>query len=383
VLGQRHFAKQTDADVEDGLVQLHALEGAVRGQLLGFIVEYDRRETYRDDGASSMEEWLCYRLGIDKRRAADMVAVAHELQDLPILATAFESGLVSWDKLLVAIELAGIDGDASAAATARECSLPALKLMVRRTRRVARAAAEAQHRARSLRWWWEAEDSVRLWGRLPADQGAVVIKTLGRIAERAAPGPDGVYDAFECRAADALVDVCGAAIGADPDPDKATVVVHVDAGVVAGEDGAAEIEDGPQIAAAVARKLACGARLQLVSHGPDGEIVGVGRMRRTPSPWLRRHVKHRDRCCVFPGCSRTLFLRPHHIDFWGRGGPTDADNLVMLCSAHHALVHEGEWSIAGRPSGRLRFVKPDGTEFASPVRLRDGIRDRVLGHHRE
>jgi hypothetical protein len=356
VLGQRHFAKQTDADVEDGLVPLHALEGAVRGQLLGFIVEYDRRETYRYDGASSMEEWLCYRLGIDKRRAADMVAVAHALQDLPILATAFESGLVSWDKLLVAIELAGIDGDAEAAATARECSLPALKLMVRRTRRVARAAAEAHHRARSLRWWWEAEDSVRLWGRLPADQGSVVIKTLGRIA---------------------------AAIGADPDPDKATVVVHVDAGVVAGEDGAAEIEDGPQIAAAMARKLACGARLQVVSHGPDGEIVGVGRMRRTPSPWLRRHVKHRDRCCVFPGCSRTLFLRPHHIDFWGRGGPTDADNLVMLCSAHHALVHEGEWSIAGRPSGRLRFVKPDGTEFASPVRLRDGIRDRVLGHHRE
>jgi Domain of unknown function (DUF222) len=383
VLEQRHFENQTDADVEDGLVQLHALECAVKGQLLGFIVEYDRRETYESDGASSMEDWLCYRLGIDKRRGAEMVAVAHALEGLPILAAAVESGLVSWDKLVVAIEVAGIDGDAKAAAMAREWSLPALKLMARRTRRVARAAAEAQHRARSLRWWWEGSDTVRLWGRLPADQGAVVIKALGRIAERAAPGPDGFYDAYECRAADALADVCGAAIGADPDPDKATVVVHVDAGVLAGDDGVAEIEDGPQIAAAVAGKLACGARIQVMSHGPGGEIVGVGRMRRTPSPWLRRHVKHRDKGCVFPGCSRTLFLRPHHIAFWGRGGPTDADNLVMLCSAHHALVHEGGWSISGRPSGRLRFMKPDGSEFASPARLRDDIRDRVLGHHRE
>jgi hypothetical protein len=157
------------------------------------------------------------------------------------------------------------------------------------------------------------------------------------------------------------------------------VVVHVDAELLVGRDGAAEIEDGPMVAAEVGRRLACGGRIQVVAHGPSGEVVGVGRMARVPSPWLRRVVKRRDRCCAFTGCSRTRFLRPHHIEHWGRGGPTTADNLVMLCSLHHALVHEGGWSIRGRPSGRLIFIKPDGVPLTTSAKqLRDEIRSRLL-----
>jgi hypothetical protein len=167
----------------------------------------------------------------------------------------------------LAVELADNDTDAEVAADAQEYSLAGLRRIVRQKRAISASEAAVHHRSRSLRWWWEDNSCLRLWGRLPADQGAVVIKAVARIADHAAPGPDGFYESYECRAADALADVCGARIGDDPDPDKSTVVVHVDAGLLAGGDGVAELEDGPFVAAEVGRRLACGARIQVVAHG--------------------------------------------------------------------------------------------------------------------
>ena len=47
---------------------------------------------------------------------------------------------------------------------------------------------------------------------------------------------------------------------------------------------------------------------------------------------------------------------------WADGGPTDPDNLVLLCPRCHALVHERRWSVRGdtaRPDG-MTFQAPDG-----------------------
>jgi hypothetical protein len=65
---------------------------------------------------------------------------------------------------------------------------------------------------------------------------------------------------------------------------------------------------------------------------------------------------------VFPGCGRIRWLKAHHIVHWTRGGRTDLDNLVLVCHAHHRLVHEGGWSIRGAPGRELRFLDPRGRE---------------------
>jgi hypothetical protein len=62
----------------------------------------------------------------------------------------------------------------------------------------------------------------------------------------------------------------------------------------------------------------------------------------------------------------------------GEIGPTDADNLVMLCSLHHSVVHEGEWSIRGCPATKLAFIRPDGTELNTARPVRDEVRGRLL-----
>jgi hypothetical protein len=45
---------------------------------------------------------------------------------------------------------------------------------------------------------------------------------------------------------------------------------------------------------------------------------------------------------------------------WARGGPTNRDNLVLLCAFHHRLVHEGGFDIR-RHDGGVVFLRPDGS----------------------
>ena len=47
----------------------------------------------------------------------------------------------------------------------------------------------------------------------------------------------------------------------------------------------------------------------------------------------------RDRACAGCGAANS-FCQPHHIIHWEHGGPTDIDNLCLLCGdCHHKPVH--------------------------------------------
>jgi hypothetical protein len=72
-------------------------------------------------------------------------------------------------------------------------------------------------------------------------------------------------------------------------------------------------------------------------------------------------------------CGARSFLKTHHIRWWGRGGPTDLDNLILCCHFHHQLVHEGGWDVRLNPDGTSTWIRPDGREHdpmrAPPARL--------------
>ncbi|HLT35059.1 MAG TPA: HNH endonuclease signature motif containing protein, partial [Enhygromyxa sp.] len=42
-----------------------------------------------------------------------------------------------------------------------------------------------------------------------------------------------------------------------------------------------------------------------------------------------------------PGCGRNRHVHAHHIQPWAEGGPTRLSNLVLVCSGHHRMIHEG------------------------------------------
>ena len=79
----------------------------------------------------------------------------------------------------------------------------------------------------------------------------------------------------------------------------------------------------------------------------------------------RREVRafrdvERDRGCSFPGCAHTRYVDAHHIRHWADGGETSMENTMLLCGAHHRLVHEGGYEIRKDHSGGWYFRRPDG-----------------------
>lgn len=64
-------------------------------------------------------------------------------------------------------------------------------------------------------------------------------------------------------------------------------------------------------------------------------------------------LRLRDRTCRFPGCAATRHLHAHHVEHWVDGGPTDLDNLVLLCGAHHRFVHCHDWLVEAAARWRL------------------------------
>jgi hypothetical protein len=157
--------------------------------------------------------------------------------------------------------------------------------------------------------------------------------------------------------------MCSARIAQDADPDRATVIIHARLDGLISGDGGCEIEGGPVIHPQTVRRLLCTSRSQTVIEDEVGDVLGVGRMSREPSAWMMRQLRYRDRECQFPGCGARQFTEAHHIVWWERGGSTDLDNLLLLCSFHHKLVHEYGWRINRDAGGMARWFRPDGTRY--------------------
>lgn len=358
--------------VEDHLVDVHRRINASYAELFDLIIEFERREAYLVDGARNMADWLSYRLGYSEHTARDLCRIARDLcriarclQNLPAIDDAFREGLLTVDKVRWLTEFCTPDEDETWARDAVGLSAAQVRTFAIHRRRQAREAADARFKRRYLRIVPDPEEGVvRLWGRLSESDGMVVKTAIDRIADRQPPDAEtGGLVPYEKRCADALVELASLRLGADPDPDRATVVCHVDAAVLASEDGVATIQGEMPVGAETVRRLMCDGRLQVMVHDAAGTPIGVGNVTRVVPHYLRRAVLRRDGGCVWPGCSNKRWLHAHHVIHVANGGPTDEDNLVMLCPCHHRYVHEGGFKMRG--SGRdLRIHRRDGRPLA-------------------
>lgn len=132
------------------------------------------------------------------------------------------------------------------------------------------------------------------------------------------------------------------------------VVVHVDAAVLADptQDGRAEGEDGPALAVETVRRLLCDGSIVSIAEDADGNPLDIGRKTRAIPRALRRALKARDKGCRFPGCTNPRWVDGHHVVHWADHGETKIDNLVLICTLHHKLVHEGASASSTIPAAR-------------------------------
>lgn len=352
-----------EQELQDGITELHATVSAAQRDLLRFVRSYDRRRAWRSHGCRNMAQWLSGHLGISTFAAGRWTEAAHALEDLPLLSAALEVGALCLDKVLQLARFATPETEQELVKWARRVSVAAIRRKADLAARQALEDTRIAHEDRYLRWWrFDDDKRVGIEGSFPAAQGAAVIKAIDRLADQLPSLPNDP-DPVDARRADALMLMASREIADDQDSDRATVVVSADLEALQGDARGCELEGGPVIPPEVARRLSCDCRLQLVIRDDKGLAVGIGRTARVVPAWMMRELLHRDGGCVFPGCGTRRFLEAHHIEHWSQGGETNLDNLILLCSFHHTLVHEHGWTVELGPHHEALWRRPTAIPY--------------------
>ncbi len=417
----------SNARLEDEITTLAGHLNAATARFLLLIAEYDRREGWKEWGSKSCADWLSWRCGVSPVAAREQLRVARALAELPAIRDEFGAGRLSYSQVRALTRVATPEMESPLLEIARYCTAAQLDRLVRGYRKASEQLEEARvaHERREL-FWWEDRGMIVLQARLPVAEGEVLLDTVRAVRDRvrddtapdavdsgedassagspseplddsaeASDMPSGASTLEEvgeappapsCSAtmADALVEmgrssrVGVAADGAgEGGAARAELVVHVDVeALTADAPGRCETGGGHAISPETARRLGCDGALAAVCRR-DGRPLSVGRRRRTIPVHIRRAIEARDRGCRFPGCERRHYLAGHHIDHWAHGGETSEANLVLVCHHHHALLHEGGYSIRRHARGRLSFQRPDGKRIPDAPRRPGGSPERV------
>jgi hypothetical protein len=366
----------------------------------------DESGVWRDGGHRSPAVMLAELEGVPTGQARNTLEVGHRLPDLPGTEEALRSGVLSGPKVAELSGAAVLDPMLEGSLLDGAADEPLQKVKERCQR--ARSTAERQdpvatvrriRAARHFSSWTDAEGAFCFQGRDTADRGARILEqiqhTVGRLrkAERDArakgtsPGASPPAGSDRALRADAFfllatgrttgdgprppaVDedtgppddqiasgqesgpTAAASNGTSDDvidrPPTCSLMVRVDLdALLRGEVGpgeVCEIDNQAPIPVAMARDLANDSFLRLVFH-QAGDIRAVSHLGRTVNRKLRTALAHRDRCCVVPGCGVPFGLEIDHVVPFALGGPTELDNLALLCHHHHYLKSYEGWTL--------------------------------------
>ena len=367
------LAKALDERIGQASARAHVALAAVSQA----AAEFDQIGGWCAPGIRSLPHWLSINAGFDAHTGSELLRVGTALKVLPGIAQAFNTGQLSFDKVRQVTTVATSATEEMFLEIARGASGSQLERICRSMRRIANAEAhghdQKQQAERGLWTVWDEDGMMRLTAKLPSEDAAIVMKAIESITGgRPLPERSGseVQDPAEepwaARRADALVAMCENVLAGDAKElvsSGATrqVFVHVDAGVLSGATpgGRSYIEGGAAVSADTARRIACDSEVIVVTQR-DGLPIDVGRKKRIPPDRLRRALEVRDRFCRFPGCGVPADrAQAHHLQHWSDGGPTDRDNLILLCNFHHHRLHDGGYVIRMSATG-LVFETHDG-----------------------
>ena len=378
-------------ELEEEIAVLAAHLHAATHRLLVLVAEYDRRRGWELGGHRSCAHWLAFRTGLDLGTAREKVRAARALVVLPETSASMQRGELSFSMVRALTRVATPENESELLELARGCTTAQLERIVRGFRlgsRQCEADREAaRHDARSFSILPDFDGMYVVRGRLTPEVGTLLMRTveaagdvlfrrLGPPIEPGSVSAETSPKAAAQRRADAVGLVAERALtagfgGSGPDAndtpvsgtraERYQVVLHVDDATLTTGDrlGRSEFADGTRVSSETSRRLACDAAVVTIRHG-GGDTLDVGRRTRTIAPAIRRALEARDQGCRFPGCG-LRFTDAHHVRHWADGGETKLDNLLLLCSHHHRLVHEGGWTVECRDGGSPAFTDPRGT----------------------
>ncbi len=166
---------------------------------------------------------------------------------------------------------------------------------------------------------------------------------------------------------DALEDLCDRLLRAGGVADSggvpATVIVTLDVDDLIARTGYGTTSDGTLISTREVLKLAAQAEIIPTVLDRSGAVLSLGRSRRIATRTQTLALIARDRGCSFPGCDHPPeWCERHHIREWADGGPTDLNNLTLLCRYHHRHFASRGWVCRMRPDGIPEWIPPRHVE---------------------
>jgi hypothetical protein len=332
------------------LGELNGQRNAIDGRIVQIVAEIDRDGLWGATGARSVPGLVAWMTGVSHRNAETIAAVAHRIEQFPQCAKGMREGRFSLDQVGVIAEHAADGSDAHYAQMAAVATVSQLRNAIKlEPRPDPDPKPEPPRRSVSKT---SDEQSTTYKITLPHEEAAIVDAALDShrdalIAQWKRDQADGASAQASPmpNTADGFMSLVmagwDAEVAARPHGQRTTVVVHVDL-----ESRVAALHLGPMLSDDDRRYLTCDATCE-VWFQRDGRVIGAGRATRTVGRRLRRVLEHRDRCCVVPGCGATRGLHAHHIWHWEDGGPTELDNLVLVCPFHHRAHHRGVITITG------------------------------------
>jgi hypothetical protein len=355
--------------------------------LVRVLGEWDEAAAWKDDGALSAASWLAHRAAMARARAIELVRTARHARTYERTAKALEASDVSVTHVEIMAGAANkrdevfCDDEDALLDIAPTMPPDEFQVVMRNWRNSAderlldSGGFDAAARC-YLRGTPALGNLVKIDGMFETDDWATVRAALDPLAKPDANRGVLAPRSAGRRLADALVELA-ARSGGEKGPGRrvrTTCDVVIDLETLLGgspEDllsRVCEIDGVGPISLATAERLLCDCSVGRVLMRGKSEVLDLGRRTEVPSRAQRRALARRDKHCRFPGCDRPVrWTDAHHLVHWIRGGPTDLDNLVLLCRRHHKACHEGGWDLVRNIDGSLSAERASGR--APPCRI--------------
>jgi 5-methylcytosine-specific restriction endonuclease McrA len=371
-------------DLDQAIVKLSARINAATYELLVLIRQFDERAGWLKWGLGNCAEWLHYRCDLSMNAAREKVRVAHALKTLPNIAAAFATGELSYSKVRAMTRVMGVHNEDELLSFALQTTTACVEERCRELKcgtADSLGSAQRAFASRSLRIHRNAErGTMSISIELPMETGELVEKALDKARDDSRQaGPRSVSnvefvddldparrDPWSVRQADAMVSMVGTYLSGNDktghnSSDDYLVTIHVDQSALAAGNGRSNlpIESVKRLCSRQAGPR-CDGQAVVIGEDEKGEPLNIGRKTRTVPTAIKRALQARDKNCAFPGCQHSRFVDAHHIKHWSAGGETSLDNLMLLCSQHHKLVHEGGFTIERDYQNHWFFQRPDG-----------------------
>ena len=325
-------------------------------------------EINRRQGAKRTEEVLRGKALLPPRRARQEIETARELEKLPKTREGLRKGDISHDnaRIIAGANQRGNINEDELVDHAKTQSPDKFAATVRKHEQQQSeddglSRLEHQQSRRFAKIRTDRDDGMTvLYGRFDPVTGAAIESVLSQkmdelwreeqAGQRPTPGQ---------RMADALHILLTGQPGSKRNGRSVVtrLLMIADYDTIAAQLTNARLADGTPIPAGKLRHLACDAEvLPAIFAGPS-QPLDVGRARRRATITQRTALLARDGKCI--GCgARAAWCQSHHIIHWMDGGPTNLDNLCLLCSRCHHKVHDDQWQVVKGSTGRYSLQPP-------------------------